>query len=66
MKNFKVTRFLKGTTLLMVGFICPISALVEPDETKYKCTFKGVKHLNTNTVESWQDIKADFFEWCRA
>ena len=61
-----ITRFLKGITFLIVGFVCPIPAFVEPDGTKFKCTFKGVKNLNTNSIENWQDLKKDFFEWCRA
>ena len=64
MKNFKMTRFLKGLTLLAVGFIFPILSPVGSDETRYRCTTKGVKDLDTDTVESWRDVRADFFEWC--
>ena len=62
----KTLKILKGLSILITGFVFPIHAIVEPDETKYKCTFKGVKHLNTNTVESWQNIKNDFVEWVNA
>lgn len=61
----KITKFVKGITLMTIGFIIPINAIAEPDDTKYRCTRKGVKAIDSDYIESWSDIIPDFIKWCK-
>lgn len=62
----KLWKLIKGLSVLLVGWLIPVQALVEPDGSKYKCTLKGIKHLSTSDVDCWKDCVADFIEWCKA
>jgi hypothetical protein len=59
----KIKKLTKAIIMLGVGFIIPIHALVEPDGTKYKCTFKGVRALDTGNIEDWSDIMSGLSEY---
>lgn len=59
----KIKKLIKAIIMLGVGFIIPIHALVEPDDTRYKCTFKGVKSLNTGNIESWNYIMSGLTDY---
>lgn len=60
----KILKGIKGIITIGVGFIIPIKALTEPDDTRYRCSLKGVTSSDGYT-ESWQDIFADFKQYVR-
>lgn len=62
----KMHKLIKGLSVLTMGCVFPIPALVEPDGSKYRCTLKGIKQIGTMDVERWKDVLIDFVEWCKA
>lgn len=62
----KLWKVIKGLSVLLMGWFIPVQALVEPDGSKYRCTLKGIKQLDSGAVENWRDVKVDFVEWCKA
>lgn len=61
----KVIKGIKGIITIGLGFIMPIKALVEPDETTYRCSFKGVTSSN-GCLEPWKVIREGFVEYIKA
>jgi hypothetical protein len=53
-------RAIKGISKIVAGFIVPVTAVVEPDETTYRCKLKGVVSSEGNCVswgETWDGLK---------
>ena len=62
----KICRFVKGIVYIGIGFIIPVKALAEADDSMYKCTLKGVKSIcddGFTYVEDWKSIITGFWEW---
>lgn len=47
-------KLFKAISLLLIGFIVPIHAIVEPGEETYRCSLRGVTS-NTGHFESWTE-----------
>ena len=60
----KIWKTIKGIITISVGFIVPIKALTEPDDTRFRCSLKGVTSSDGYT-ESWHDIFADFKQYVK-
>ena len=61
----KIRKIVKGITVILIGFIVPVHSLVNPDTTRYKCTLKGVRSINTGYLETWSGIRQDFLNWVK-
>ena len=58
MKTINIGRLFKGIIMILLGFIIPIKALVDPDDTWYRCTIRGVK--SSYGIEPWGVIWEGF------
>lgn len=56
---------IKGIMWIGLGFIVPIKALVEPDQTTYRCGLRGITSSN-GCLEPWNEIWDAFGKYIRA
>jgi hypothetical protein len=59
MEELKMLKAIKGIVMIGLGFIMPIKALVEPDDTTYRCGLRGVTSSHGH-LEPWDEIWEGF------